>query len=68
LIEPAARPADREGAQTLFDLDSVLRVRKIERLRHDLGANLASIAVILDLLARMTQLQNEVENLRRAAP
>jgi DNA-binding transcriptional MerR regulator len=59
---------ERRGAQTLFDISCVLRAQKIERLRHDLGANLASVAVILDLLDRMGSLQNEVERLRGIAP
>jgi len=58
-------PAERTGAQMLFDLDCVVRLRKIERLRHDLGANTAGVAVILDLLDRMRRLQREVERLRK---
>jgi DNA-binding transcriptional MerR regulator len=61
-------PAERMGAQSRFDIDCVVRVRKIERLRHDLGANLASVAVILDLLDRMSRLEKEVERLQRLAP
>jgi DNA-binding transcriptional MerR regulator len=61
-------PAERLGAQMLFDLNCVSRLRKIERLRHELGANLASVAVILDLLDRMNTLLHEVERLRSAAP
>jgi MerR family transcriptional regulator/heat shock protein HspR len=60
--------AERAGSQSLFDLNCVSRLRKIERLRHELGANLASVAVILDLLDRINTLQNEVEQLRMAAP
>lgn len=60
--------AEDVGAESLFDLNCVSRLRKIERLRHELGANLASVAVILDLLDRMNTLQKEVERLRRAAP
>ena len=61
-------PAERAGAHMLFDVDCVARVRKIERLRRHLGANLASVAVILDLLDRMSRLEQEVERLRRFAP
>ncbi len=61
-------PSQRAGAQMFFDFDCVLRLRKIERLRHDLGANLAGVAVILDLLDRLTALQREIESLRRFAP
>jgi DNA-binding transcriptional MerR regulator len=41
-----------------------VRLRAIERLRRDLGANLAGIAVILDLVDRLTTLQREVERWR----
>lgn len=61
-------PMQRAGAQMLFDIDCVVRLRKIERLRHDLGTNVASVTVILDLLDRMSWLQREVERLRRLAP
>ena len=58
-------PAERAGARMLFDVDCVARVRKIERLRRHLGANLASVAVILDLLDRLNRLEQEIEWLRR---
>lgn len=61
LIEPTARA----GTQLLFDPACITRLRLIERLRRDLGANLAGIAVILDLLDRLHTLQYEVEQWRR---
>jgi MerR family transcriptional regulator/heat shock protein HspR len=61
LIEPRVR----RGTQRLFDTACIARLRMIERLRHDLGANLAGIAVILDLLDRLNMLQREVEQWRR---
>ena len=61
LIEPSART----GTQWLFDTACIVRLRAIERLRRDLGANLAGIAVILDLVDRLTTLQREVEQWRR---
>ena len=61
LLEPIARM----GTQWLFDPACIARLRMIERLRRDLGANLAGIAVILDLLDRLTTLQREVEQWRR---
>jgi DNA-binding transcriptional MerR regulator len=63
LLEPITRP----GAPWRFDTACIARLRTIERLRHDLGANLAGIAVILDLLDRLTALQREVEQWRRRA-
>ena len=61
LLEPVAHT----GTQWLFDTACIARLRMIERLRRDLGANLAGIAVILDLLERLTTLQREVEQWRR---
>ena len=61
LLEPSART----GTQWLFDPACIARLRTIERLRRDLGANLPGIAVILDLLERLTSLQREVEQWRR---
>src|SRR5215510_4563003 len=61
LIEPSTRT----GTLWLFDAACVARLRMIERLRRDLGANLAGIAVILDLLDRLASLQHEVEQWRR---
>jgi len=59
-------PLERAGAEMCFDPACVARLRLIERLRGDLGANLAGVAVILDLLDRLAVLQREVERLRRA--
>lgn len=42
-------------------------LRVIERLRHGLGVNLAGIAVILDLLDRLTALQRAVVQWRQRA-
>jgi hypothetical protein len=52
-------PVERVGAQRFFDSGCITRLRTIMRLRHDLGANLASVAVILDILDRLVALQRE---------
>jgi chaperone modulatory protein CbpM len=57
-------PAEWEGTQLVFEAAAVLRLRVIERLRSEIGINLAGIAVILDLLDRLTALQSENEQLR----
>jgi DNA-binding transcriptional MerR regulator len=57
-------PRERAGAEMCFDVECLAQVRMIERLRHDLGANLAGVAVILQLRDRVTALQREVERLR----
>ena len=58
-------PIQYGGTQVLFGMDSLVRLRVIERLRRDLGVNLAGIAVILDLLDRLTALQREVAQWRQ---
>jgi DNA-binding transcriptional MerR regulator len=58
-------PITRTDTQWLFDTACIARLRTIERLRRDLGANLPGIAVILNLLDRLTSLQREVEQWRR---
>jgi MerR family transcriptional regulator, heat shock protein HspR len=57
-------PVRRDGRRPLFDMDAVLRVRAIQRLRHDLGVNLSGVAVILDLTERLRRTQQELEWLR----
>ncbi len=57
-------PAESAGRQMFFDPECVARLRVIERVRRDLGANLAGVAVILNLLDRMNELRREVESLR----
>jgi len=47
-----------------FDSNVIPRIRKIERLRHDLGINLAGVGIVLDLLDRITELENELRYYR----
>jgi len=54
----------RDGRHLLCDLEAVLRVRAIQRLRRDLGVNLSGVAVILDLTKRLRLMQQELEWLR----
>jgi MerR family transcriptional regulator/heat shock protein HspR len=58
-------PVGRAGSQALFDMAAVPRLRMIERLRRDIGINLAGISVILDMLDRLRALQRENEWMRR---
>lgn len=58
-------PVGRVGARLLFDVTAVSRLKTIQRLRGEIGANPAGIAVILDLLDRLRALQTENERLRR---
>jgi DNA-binding transcriptional MerR regulator len=52
-------PDERTGAQMLFNGACIARLRTIMRLRRDIGANLPGIAVILNILDRLTVLQRE---------
>ena len=45
---------------------SILRIRRILRLRHDLGVNWAGIGVVLDLLAKIEELEREIAQLRQS--
>jgi DNA-binding transcriptional MerR regulator len=52
-------PVESAGASRRFDVSCIARLRTIMRLRRDLGANLPSAAVILELLDRLVALQRE---------
>lgn len=49
----------------LITIPHVTRVEKILRLRSCLGVNLAGASIILDLLDKVEELQEEVRTLRR---
>lgn len=57
-------PVEQDGSQLLFEEAAALRVQAIQRLRRDLRVNLSGIAVILDLIERLRDLQRELDWLR----
>jgi DNA-binding transcriptional MerR regulator len=57
-------PVEHSGASRRFDVSAVSRLRVIERLRCELGINLAGIAVILEMLERLRGLESENDLLR----
>jgi DNA-binding transcriptional MerR regulator len=57
-------PVEWAGASPLFDVSVIGRLRVIERLRGDLGINLAGIAVILEMIDRLRAVQCENDLLR----
>ncbi|MEW6299871.1 MAG: chaperone modulator CbpM [Thermodesulfobacteriota bacterium] len=59
LIDPA-----ETIPEPCFDVSAVLRIRSILRLRHDLGVNWAGVGVIMDLLERIEQLEQEIARLK----
>ena len=60
LLEPLAG----SGPRSLFPVSSVDRLRRIVRLRSELGVNLAGIAIILEMRERLVGLQRELARLR----
>ena len=46
---------------------TVIRLRRIGRLRRDLGVNFAGASVILDLVAQLDDMRRELRRLRGAA-
>ncbi|HEY7547591.1 MAG TPA: chaperone modulator CbpM [Blastocatellia bacterium] len=57
-------PIEWEGERPMFDVSVVLRLQVIERLRRDLGINLAGVAVILEMVERLRALRSENDLLR----
>lgn len=60
-------PVERAGASIFFDCSAVPRLFAVERLRRDVGANVASAALILDLVDRIRDLEREIARLRLKA-
>ncbi len=60
LIEYTERSADGE---MIFDADVVPLIRRILRLRNQLGVNYAGIGVVLELMARVETLEARIREL-----
>jgi len=58
LIETVA--GDPEANEPLVPRRMVIQLRRMQRLRRDLGVNFAGAAVILDLVGRIEQLNREL--------
>ncbi|WP_163339499.1 chaperone modulator CbpM [Desulfopila sp. IMCC35008] len=54
-----------EKPEPLFEESIVARVHKIERLKNDLGLNLAGCGLVLDLLEKIAELEEQLERLQR---
>ena len=50
--------------EVMFSYEAVCRLRRILRLRNDLGINFSGVGVVLDLLDRIDSLEQEVIRLR----
>jgi len=58
-------PTTHTGSCPLFPTSSVQRLKSILHLRHDLGVNLAGIAVILEMSEQIEILQADLKMLRK---
>src|SRR5437016_2999229 len=59
LLKPA-----RQGLNRLYSDYDISRLRQIQRLTQDMGVNLAGVEIILNLLERIEELQDEIEQVR----
>jgi len=59
LIDPA-----ETTPEPFFTVSTVLRVRRILRIHSDLGVNWAGMGVVMDLLAKIDDLEREIARLR----
>lgn len=63
------RPSRICAKNRLYSQADIERLLQIQRLTHDLGVNLAGVEVILDLLDKISRMQDEmdhrIEDLRR---
>ena len=51
--------------EPLLPRRTVVRIRRMQRLRRDLGVNFAGAAIILDLVGRIEQLNRELTEAQR---
>lgn len=49
-----------------FDDNALFELRRIQRLRRELGVNIAGVAVIRELLQQIDELKAELEQLRQS--
>jgi len=56
---------DSRTDELLLPRRAVVQIRRMQRLRRDLGVNFAGAAVILDLVGRIEQLNRELAEMDR---
>ena len=61
LIETLESPTD----EPLLPRRAVFQLRRMQRLRRDLGVNFAGASIILDLVGRIEQLNRELAEMHR---
>ncbi len=55
----------RSGADFLFRMDDVLRMRRLSRLCADIGLSTIAGTIVVDLIERVERLENEITELKR---
>lgn len=58
-------PVKTKAENYLFTIRDVYRIQKLMRLNHDLDVNITGASIIVDLMARIEELELEVEKLQR---
>ncbi|GHO94635.1 hypothetical protein KSF_046830 [Reticulibacter mediterranei] len=56
---------EESDGETRYSEEAVMQLRRIRRLHHHLGINLAGVEVILQLLKRLNALHQELEQERK---
>ena len=56
-------PSRTTGRQRLYSIADIERIRRLRTLTEDMGVNLAGAEVALKLMARVEELEGEVEQL-----
>ena len=56
---------DDESGEQFLPRRTVIRLRRMQRLRRDLGVNFAGAAVILDLVTRLNEMNRELARLHQ---
>lgn len=56
---------DNESGEQFLPRRTVIRLRRMQRLRRDLGVNFAGAAVILDLVTRLNEMNRELARLHQ---
>ena len=57
-------PSRSIGKRRLYSQRDIARIRRIKTLTDDLGINLAGVEVVLKLMDRINQMENEIGRLR----
>jgi MerR family transcriptional regulator/heat shock protein HspR len=57
------RPSRTEGQTRMYSAEDVEDIARLLRLTRDLGVNLAGVEIILKMRRRMTDMQQQIEDL-----